>query len=167
MSSHEDNADDHNDDDHHDHDHEESGKQGECGAHWMLWPHYYNNATRVITSHHSINPTAGLPYNAFSIQYDLYYHHYLHHYHDYCNHGTPWHHHVTIQWNFDTMIHIIIISINFMIGWNAEVKIYQKLTLLLHWLMWWMYLVFVFIMQVESHKNTLTVQNMQKKYCKT
>ena len=49
----------HNDDDHEqdgdqdgdqddDHDadvHEQSGKEGECGAHWKLWPHYCNNGT--------------------------------------------------------------------------------------------------------------------------
>ena len=77
MSCHEDNVDHDDDDD------EQGRKQGECGAHWMLWPHYCNNATRVITSHHSINPTAGLP---FSIDYDLYHHHY--HHNDYCNNAT-------------------------------------------------------------------------------
>ena len=84
----------------------------------MLWPHYYNNATRVITSHHSINPTAGLPYNAFSIQYDFYYHHYLHHYYnyDYCNHGTPCHYIIQLItqppcyqtmkfWHYDSYYH--------------------------------------------------------------
>ena len=39
------------DSDHHDHDgdgdHAQSGKQGECGAHWMLWPHYCNNGTAL------------------------------------------------------------------------------------------------------------------------
>ena len=135
MSCHEDNVDHDDDDD------EQGRKQGECGAHWMLWPHYCNNATRVITSHHSINPTAGLP---FSIDYDLYYHHYLHQ-QDYCNHGTPCHNiiqlitplpccHTMKCWHYDSCYHHFYQFHDWLKCGGRVVKIYQGLTNLLKWL---------------------------------